>query len=184
MRIQDLEYGDESSFHALRRAIKAVLEKHKGECAPLVQLSHDILKLYREVDIYTKSFTGLVCRKCPDPCCVNRHAYPDVEDLIFFEISGLRPPSYAFDSKDTAPCMFLTKKGCMLPRPKRSYRCTWYFCEKVLDEFEKNAPMAYRDFENILHVLSTARIMLTKGFYALDPSKWEEEDTLCKFQPQ
>ena len=184
MHMQDLEYGDESSFHTLRQAIKTTLERQEGGYAHLVQLSHDILSLYREIDLYTQSFTGLVCCTCPNPCCVNRHAYPDVEDLIFFEIAGLPPPNYAFDAEDTAPCMFLTKKGCVLPRPQRSYRCTWYFCEKVLDEFEKNAPTAYRDLENLLQALSTARIMLIEGFYTLAPIKRKEKDTQCKIRPK
>ena len=54
---------------------------------------------------------------------------------------------------DTEPCRHLGPRGCGLPRWQRPYRCTWYFCDALLQRMPSCDPRGYRAFVDRLKAL-------------------------------
>jgi hypothetical protein len=59
--------------------------------------------------------------------------------------------------RDTEPCRYLPSKGCSLPRWQRPYRCTWYFCQTLLEEMPGESAGEYRKFITALRRLQSCR---------------------------
>ncbi|MBI4685995.1 MAG: hypothetical protein HY755_12490 [Nitrospirae bacterium] len=66
------------------------------------------------------------------------------------------------DRADTDPCRFLLQHGCSLPRYKRPFRCTWFFCERLLASMDKDKPKEYRAFIAAFENLQRLRQKLLK----------------------
>ncbi len=117
---------------------------------------------FDSVSPYIERHTSVVCPSCEDVCCINRHSFYDDRDLIFVHALGLSDNTSCPDIKDTDPCRFLGKTGCMLPRYKRPFRCTWYFCDRLLKSMESDSPKEYRVFISALQDLQSARQKIKK----------------------
>jgi hypothetical protein len=77
---------------------------------------------------------------------------------------GINQPKYDFNVFDKAPCQFIGTNGCVLPRIKRSYRCTWYFCDSLLTRFEAEFHSQFEMFEQGMTLLSCTRQRLINKF--------------------
>lgn len=64
------------------------------------------------------------------------------------------------DRPDTEPCRFLEKNGCFLPRYRRPFRCTWYFCDRLLESMQKDKAREYRAFVSAFQRLQDIRLRL------------------------
>ncbi len=105
---------------------------------------------------FMERHTGRVCPHCPKVCCANRHGTPEEEDFIFYRALGVaaRPASGA----PFEVCSLLGATGCKLPRWQRPFRCTWYFCEPLLDSMRRDSGRQYRAF-----VAELARLVGLRG---------------------
>lgn len=101
--------------------------------------------------------TEAFCPSCTSVCCINRHSYHEVIDIFFITAAGGTPPGYRPDISDLSPCQFLGEKGCMLPRPLRPYRCTWYFCGPLLEHIRSGPARRYRIFSDSMMRLTEKR---------------------------
>jgi len=117
----------------------------------------EIKDAFDSVSLYIQRHTSAVCPSCHSVCCINRHGDYDKEDIVFINALGLHDAGYAPDRKDTDPCRFLGKSGCSLPRYKRPFRCTWYFCESLLDSMQKDKAKEYRAFVSAFQRLQNMR---------------------------
>lgn len=114
-------------------------------------------------------YTAVVCPSCVSVCCINRHSYHDVFDLVLLYALGYEAPPSQQDIDDSVPCRFLGEKGCIFPRSLRPYRCTWYFCDCLLERLDEAPPREYRAFMNTLAGLTEKREeMIREYFVALD----------------
>ncbi len=130
-------------------------------------MGREIQVYYQALEPFFHDYTEATCHLCDHPCCVNRHGFPDFEDLILFQAMGISIPEYNFHVIDTDICQFLTKDGCKLPRCCRSYRCTWYFCDYVLDEFEHAHRLMFGKFDSVMSRLGEKRGVLLEQFRKL-----------------
>lgn len=106
----------------------------------------DFKKTIKEVSPFIQKHTSIVCPTCEKVCCIDRHSSYDNEDLIFISAIGIEIPSYIPGRKDTEPCRFLSEQGCSLHRWERPFRCTWYFCEPLLESMRMDRGKTYRVF--------------------------------------
>lgn len=142
-----------------------VCEKNKIDLNIFNTLAEKIKSLIDEIDPLIQENTSVVCPSCEKVCCINRHAYYELEDLIYIYALGLREPSYKKGIKDTDPCQFLTPKGCSIQRHSRPFRCNWYFCEALLKNMEEGNARSYRKIVNLMEeILKTRRDMIEKIF--------------------
>jgi len=117
----------------------------------------EVKEAFDAVSPYIQRHTSEVCPLCPKACCINRHSYYDKEDLVFIRTLGFDEAEYKTDRADTEPCRFLLEDGCSLPRYRRPFRCTWYFCERLLDSMRNDKPKDYRFFISAFENLQRLR---------------------------
>ena len=120
-------------------------------------LAEEMQRAYEDVSPFIESHTSRVCPSCAEVCCIDRHGTHEREDIAFIRALGEKPPREAPLSEDTLPCRQLCDRGCGLPRWKRPFRCTWYFCSALLESMPAEDPRGYREFMHRLRRLQSLR---------------------------
>ncbi len=125
---------------------------------------------FERLSPYIERHTAEVCPGCKKVCCANKHGTPEREDYLFYLALGAqaKPASGAADEV----CSLLEVSGCALPRWRRPFRCTWYFCEPLLDSMRLGNGRQYRLFVAELARLVELRAMLI-DFFPSAPGKAE-----------
>lgn len=119
--------------------------------------------VYDELTPLIEAHTRRVCPGCKSVCCIDRHAYPEREDMAFWDALGIQPPEVLERELDTMPCRYLNEFGCSIERWQRPYRCTWYFCGDFLNDMKANAkPRQYRRMTDLLSELTAFRSLIAK----------------------
>lgn len=167
-----LQFPEESfesiaEYLRMKSEVISFFRAHSAELEAVRAVALEIRECYDRLEPFFHEYTEKICSSCETPCCVNRHGLPDLEDLVLFRAMGVDAPPYDFDVADTDRCQFLCSSGCRLPRHSRSYRCTWYFCDFVLDGFERDDPENFRRFDNYLDRLSLLRRRMLEQFMHL-----------------
>lgn len=112
---------------------------------------------YEAVSPFIEKHTARVCPSCEKVCCIDRHGTHEEEDLSFLAALGASAPPGSPREDDTLPCRHLSRTGCSIPRWLRPFRCTWYFCERLLEEMPRENPREYRLFMEDLSRLQALR---------------------------
>lgn len=112
---------------------------------------------FEAVSPLIERYTSALCPSCENVCCIDRHGTYEEEDLMFMRAFGEEPPGVRPRDADTEPCRFLTLRGCLLPRWKRPFRCTWYFCPALLEFMPVGNPRQYRELVSALQILLSLR---------------------------
>jgi hypothetical protein len=120
------------------------------------EIAHELKKLFNAVSPFMEKHTALICPLCEKVCCINKHGRHTKEDIYFFAALGMKAPSNDRGRKDTDPCGFLAADGCSLERWERPFRCTWFFCDPLLESMKDNGK-AFREFVNSLNMLILIR---------------------------
>lgn len=121
------------------------------------ELGLQMQQAYNDVSAFIELHTSRVCPGCQKVCCIDRHGTHEIEDLAFIQSIGETPsPTEPLDD-DTLPCRQLGEMGCGLKRWERPFRCTWYFCQALLDEMPEENPREYRVFIEKLRQLQQLR---------------------------
>jgi hypothetical protein len=161
-------------MEAYRRAEQEIgrlfrmIHEGRGMKVGLLDLKARAIKAsFLALDPILTRFTGPVCASCPTGCCVNRHGFPDYEDLVVFRALGVERADFDPTLPDQDLCQYLGARGCMLKRYQRSYRCTWFFCDGLLDDFEARDPEAFQVFEEGCSRLAEARNSFLRAYQAL-----------------
>ena len=166
-----LDYKNPKSFWATIDEIKDFFSKHQTELQPIFKCANALEQAFERLDSLIESLTSRICPYCGTVCCANKFGFPEFADIVVFLSLGLDIPNYDLEVDEEALCQFIGDKGCLLPRPNRPYRCTWYFCDPLLLELELGSAKAYRQFISDLQNLSRARGDIMRIFYPL----WKEK---------
>jgi hypothetical protein len=102
---------------------------------------------------------------------VNRHAYYEHEDIIYILSLGLETPLFGNSGVDSDPCRFMGSHGCMVSRPLRPYRCTWFFCTPLLASMQNDSTVVYRKFIGSLEKITRKREDMLNAFIELVQKK-------------
>ena len=164
MEFPEIEYGSRVAVEAALDKIRQAMDLDGDRARKIVEIALGIKETYTDLEPYFRRFIEPFCAKCATPCCVNRHGYPDFEDLIFFNATGRQMNDFDFSCNDTDACQYLGDSGCILSRCVRSYRCTWYFCDEVLDAFKSRDDKAFKKFEYLTKRLASQRMTLIREF--------------------
>ncbi len=164
MDFPEVVFGNQCSLQDAISFIEKLMLDDKEMAQRIASLSKGLNETYKALEPYFVEYTESICKECDHPCCVNRHGFPDFEDLIVLAAMGHHIPSFDFSAQDTSPCQFLGKEGCTLKRCYRSYRCTWYFCDEVFDSFEARDKAAYKRFDSLMTSLCQKRQEIIRLF--------------------
>ncbi len=99
---------------------------------------------FESLSPFIERHTNRVCPHCAKVCCANRHGTPEEEDFTFYRALGIEAKP-ALGAPDKI-CSLLGGAGCALPRWQRPFRCTWYFCQPLLDSMRRDGGRPYRAF--------------------------------------
>ncbi len=126
--------------------------------AGLVNTALEIREAYEALSPMIESYTSSVCPDCMLVCCIDRHAALDPEDLEFIRLvdSDAIPGEPPLDD-DKKPCRYLGDLGCVLQRWRRPHRCTWYFCEPLLERMDQDGSRRYRQMLEALQRVGRLR---------------------------
>jgi hypothetical protein len=108
-------------------------------------IARELKGAFDALDPFIQRHTSLVCPRCEEVCCINRHGNYDDRDMIFISALISEVPAGKSERNDTDPCRFLIESGCSLDRWMRPFRCTWFFCDPLLESM-KDSGRAYREF--------------------------------------
>ncbi len=162
-----LDYRDEEAFWRGIAEIEDFFRSYSEELAPVFSKVPRLKAAFDRLDPLIQEYTSKVCPYCGTVCCANKFGFPEFGDVVVFLAMGLKIPRYDLHVDHEAICQFIGEKGCVLARPNRPYRCTWYFCEPLLVQLEIGPAKHYRAFIRDLQELSAARGDLLQEFYRL-----------------
>ncbi|MCX8069952.1 MAG: hypothetical protein N2738_05550 [Thermodesulfovibrionales bacterium] len=137
------------------------LYNQKVELDSIQAIAQLIKKNINSIDLFIQQNTSVVCRQCQKVCCVNKHGYYELEDLLYLNAINEKLPLYKEQVDDDEPCQFLSSSGCTIDRYKRPFRCNWYFCVPLITYMQTQRGKDYRMFENQLQQIVDYRKLMT-----------------------
>ena len=140
---------------------RSFLAKTKTRGLRKKYLAKDLKEAFDIVSPFIEKHTAIVCPDCENLCCKDRHGRYDKNDLVFLGALGVDIPCGTSGLEETDPCRNMTETGCSLDRWMRPYRCTFFFCNPLLNSMENDNAKLYRTFmEYFKHMVSSRRIFL------------------------
>ncbi|MBI5057741.1 MAG: hypothetical protein HZB61_14095 [Nitrospirae bacterium] len=110
------------------------------------QIARELREAFEAVGPFIQKHTALVCPLCEKVCCINQHGRHDEKDMTFLSALKVEAPCLGPDRNDADPCGFLNAEGCSIERWMRPFRCTWFFCNPLLESMKGDDVRAYRNF--------------------------------------
>ena len=80
-----------------------------------------------------EEYTRQICPACTDVCCRQIHGIYRERDILHLNALGAAIPERDPARPLDGPCEALGERGCTHPRWLRPFKCTWYFCEPLLE---------------------------------------------------
>jgi hypothetical protein len=78
-------------------------------------------------------YTAAICPECTDICCRQRHGLYRERDINYLRGLGIPIPERDEARTLDGPCECMGPHGCIQPRWLRPFKCTWYFCNPLLE---------------------------------------------------
>lgn len=131
------------------------------ELDPVRDLALEIQSCFDWMSDGMESLCGLTCPGCRDNCCKRATIWYDFRDMLYLYFSSDGMPESQLE-KSPGPsgvrCANLKASGCALPRRRRPFVCTWYFCpaQKVLP--------AYTHLNEIILRIKQMRVQMENEF--------------------
>lgn len=107
-------------------------------------LAQQLKQLLIESSPLIEEYTAAVCPGCVDVCCRQKHGTHCSRDLAYLHALGIPAPPLDARRDPDGPCQFMGQAGCTLPRWKRAFKCTWFFCEPLLAAMNEGNPRKAR----------------------------------------
>ena len=132
--------------------------------ADRIGLAIQMQEVYGALSPLIEEYTSSVCPDCVKVCCIDRHGTHEAADIEFIGLIGdnMVPPEPPLDD-DKEPCRHLGARGCEVERWQRPYRCTWYFCEPLLEHMQMGRARKYRRVVETLASLGNLRASLMES---------------------
>jgi len=113
--------------------------------------------LLTEVSLLIEEYTAAVCPGCHDVCCKQRHGMMNDLDRRYTGTLGESVPSYDPQRSLDGPCQFMGNEGCTIPRWRRPWRCTSYFCVPLLMAMEQGPQKKARQISALIQEIVDIR---------------------------
>ncbi len=132
------------------------MDEDKRQCPQFdnqKELALELKEAFNAVSPFIEKHTSIVCPECEKVCCIDKHGRYDKNDLIFLRYLGVEVNKNPPDREETGPCRYMNEKGCLLERWERPFRCTYFFCDRLLKSLENDNAKLYRAFVGYLQHL-------------------------------
>ncbi len=152
------------ALYSIRKEVEELFEKCGAELEKVREIAKGVSAAIENSGSFIERHTSVICPGCLKVCCINRHAYHELADIICICALGERPPVYKQETADTEPCQFLGERGCSIRRTLRPHRCNWYFCDGLLGHIQTVSAREYRRFIADLRDINQKREALVSAF--------------------
>ena len=105
--------------------------------ASKISAAKDLQRLLMESSDRIEEYTREACPSCNDVCCRQKHGTYRERDLAYLDAIGAIAPLSDRSRHPEARCEFLGAHGCIHPRWLRPFKCTWYFCEPLVQAMQE-----------------------------------------------
>jgi len=122
-------------------------EKNAAIAKRFMQLLIDASPLIEE-------YTAAVCPACTEVCCRQKHGLYREQDRLYLRSLGETVPARDPARPLDGPCEAMGQHGCTLQRWKRPFKCTWFFCEPLLNAMNTSPPKKMRKLSAMLQEVS------------------------------
>lgn len=141
-----------------QRDVDDVFRYHNDRLTELKNLAVLIAEDMENLGVFLQQHTAAVCPECTSVCCINRHSYHALDDIVYIYAIAEKIPIHNPAIDDSRPCQFLGRQGCTIERSLRPYRCNWYFCSPLLSHIiALNSNRHYRLFIKLLKTITDKR---------------------------
>lgn len=110
-----------------------------------------------ELSPLIEEYSSRVCPGCTDVCCKQKRSYPEHVDARYIEALAVSPPLPDPARSLEGPCQFMGREGCLTPRWLRPWRCTWYFCDPLLEAMQRGPQRKSRKISNLIQKIVDIR---------------------------
>ncbi len=121
------------------------------------ELAEELKSFFSHISPYIEKHTAIICPDCKNLCCRDKHGRYDKYDIVFLEALGIDPRQEQNGRGETDSCHYINETGCSLERWMRPYRCTFFFCDALLESLENDNAKFYRSFRMYLEQLVSLR---------------------------
>jgi hypothetical protein len=97
-----------------------------------------------------EEYTSAVCPACADVCCRQKHGMYRERDIRYLAAAGEEAPRRNGERPLDGPCEAMGAHGCVLPRWLRPFKCTWYFCNPLLEALAEGRQKKARQLSAVL----------------------------------
>lgn len=113
------------------------------------------------------------CNECGDVCCLKATIWFDFKDLLYLHFCNDGFPEFQIYKKNEQgqkACCHFTQQGCCLPRTKRPFVCTWYFCSVQKDFLTSENNKLQSEIKKTLSVIKELRDKMEELFIKMSVS--------------
>ncbi len=149
---------------------KTTLSHNSSRINVLHGFAASIYHLYEEVSEPINEICSLTCAGCDDICCGKATIWYDFRDLLYHYLIFNQIPKKQiskFYHNSQTICRNLDDGGCILPRTKRPFVCTWYFCPRqkylISSEYTHYSGNILKNVDRIKQM----RIKMEEEFYRI-----------------
>ena len=129
-----------SDWREANQTLRVIIDRYRAALDDAIALAVEIrlrsVAMFPLIDRMGKRF----CTKCGHPCCRIASVWYDYADLVFIHLNQLTVPPMQILKKPGVGCSYLSRNGCMLPRPIRPWICTWYLCPDQMEYLRTHVP--------------------------------------------
>ncbi len=128
------------------------------------QIAEELRKTLDDLSPLIEERTARTCPGCTDVCCREKHGRPTAIDWAYFAALGIRQAEQQGENRPLdGPCSHLRAAGCDLPRWQRAWKCTWYFCDPLLNALGEGSQKTSRRIAELLNRAMALREELECG---------------------
>jgi len=151
---------DDGAWQQALATIRAGLSSLDDERISL--LAHRIRDGIEWLDGLLSKYCDLTCPACEDVCCLGEKVFFNRTDLLYLAgLGGNIPlPSGQTRTATAAPCRYLSRSGCLIPRTVRPYVCVWFLCAPQMVLFQEESPPRQRELIRVFQDIRTNRLRL------------------------
>jgi len=117
---------------------------------PRIDAAGKLQQLLIESSPLIEEYTRELCPSCTDVCCRQKHGIYRERDVIYLSALGTEIPTRDLARPLDGPCEALGEGGCMHPRWLRPFKCTWYFCDPLLEAMNDGPQKKARALSNVM----------------------------------
>lgn len=109
-------------------------------------IAEKLRRLLIETSPFIEQYTREVCPACTNVCCKQKHGVFRERDILYLNALANDVPLHDESRPPEGPCQFMCPTGCARPRWLRPFKCTWYFCDLMLEAMKEGPQRENRHF--------------------------------------